>query len=193
VDDPIRNPASSTALTCSNSIPDGTGQRILCQRHSQLRRRSHQSDHGELWCSTNERDRSATTLPDYITQCAGRRLLRLALVLHGRPSGPAPARQTSRAEIKVITPDVLLQPHFASLEMTFYHRQAIPCRNIRATASPPSTAPGTAPAHRLRSHPRPHANGHATGEYEDFLTGFVTPDGKVWGRPVGVPSLVTGL
>jgi glucose/arabinose dehydrogenase len=29
-------------------------------------------------------------------------------------------------------------------------------------------------------------DGHATGEYEDFLTGFVTPDGKVWGRPVGV-------
>jgi glucose/arabinose dehydrogenase len=29
-------------------------------------------------------------------------------------------------------------------------------------------------------------DGHATGEYEDFLTGFVRPDGKVWGRPVGV-------
>ena len=28
--------------------------------------------------------------------------------------------------------------------------------------------------------------GKATGEYEDFLTGFVTADGKVWGRPVGV-------
>jgi glucose/arabinose dehydrogenase len=31
-----------------------------------------------------------------------------------------------------------------------------------------------------------HQQGHATGEYGDFLTGFVTPDGKVWGRPVGV-------
>ena len=29
-------------------------------------------------------------------------------------------------------------------------------------------------------------NGHATGEFEDFLTGFVTADGQVWGRPVGV-------
>jgi glucose/arabinose dehydrogenase len=28
--------------------------------------------------------------------------------------------------------------------------------------------------------------GHATGAYEDFLTGFVTTDGDVWGRPVGV-------
>ncbi|MEP6789666.1 MAG: sorbosone dehydrogenase family protein, partial [Acidobacteriota bacterium] len=23
-------------------------------------------------------------------------------------------------------------------------------------------------------------------EYEDFMTGFVTPQGDVWGRPVGV-------
>jgi len=29
-------------------------------------------------------------------------------------------------------------------------------------------------------------DGHATGSFEDFLTGFVTSDGKVWGRPVGV-------
>ena len=28
--------------------------------------------------------------------------------------------------------------------------------------------------------------GQATGEYEDFLVGFVTEDGDVWGRPAGV-------
>lgn len=31
-----------------------------------------------------------------------------------------------------------------------------------------------------------HHTGHATGEYEDFITGFVLPDGNVGGRPVGV-------
>ena len=31
-----------------------------------------------------------------------------------------------------------------------------------------------------------HSTGKALGEYEDFVTGFVTPDGKVWGRPVGI-------
>jgi len=34
----------------------------------------------------------------------------------------------------------------------------------------------------------PMKNGHATGEYEDFMTGFVTPEGNVWGRPVGVTA-----
>lgn len=32
----------------------------------------------------------------------------------------------------------------------------------------------------------PMQNGKADGSYEDFLTGFVTKDGQVWGRPVGV-------
>jgi glucose/arabinose dehydrogenase len=32
----------------------------------------------------------------------------------------------------------------------------------------------------------PMHDGQATGEYEDFLTGFLTPDGDPWGRPVGV-------
>ena len=29
-------------------------------------------------------------------------------------------------------------------------------------------------------------DGAPTGEYEDFLTGFVVDDHRVWGRPVGV-------
>jgi glucose/arabinose dehydrogenase len=29
-------------------------------------------------------------------------------------------------------------------------------------------------------------NRQPTGEYEDFLTGFVVDDRRVWGRPVGV-------
>ena len=32
----------------------------------------------------------------------------------------------------------------------------------------------------------PMKDGKATGEYEDFLVGFVTEEGDVWGRPVGV-------
>ena len=34
--------------------------------------------------------------------------------------------------------------------------------------------------------PFDHSTGKALGEYEDFVTGFVTPKGGVWGRPVGV-------
>ncbi|PYL08003.1 MAG: sorbosone dehydrogenase, partial [Verrucomicrobia bacterium] len=30
------------------------------------------------------------------------------------------------------------------------------------------------------------ATGKPRGEYQDFVTGFVTPEGHVWGRPVGI-------
>jgi len=32
----------------------------------------------------------------------------------------------------------------------------------------------------------PLRDGRATGGYQDFMSGFVTDDGDVWGRPVGV-------
>jgi glucose/arabinose dehydrogenase len=34
--------------------------------------------------------------------------------------------------------------------------------------------------------PFDHSTGKARDEYEDFVTGFVTPEGKVWGRPLGI-------
>jgi glucose/arabinose dehydrogenase len=37
-----------------------------------------------------------------------------------------------------------------------------------------------------------HGKDVASGEYEDFLTGFVTDDGKVWGRPVGAAVAADG-
>jgi hypothetical protein len=116
---------------------------------------------------------------------AGGRLLRLALVLHGRIQDPRQAGKHPELKGKVIVPDVLLNPHFASLELQFYEA-AIP-----RPVSWPGLCRGAwflepGPARRLRSDHRAHGKQQGTGEYEDFLTGFVLPDGKVWGRPVGV-------
>ena len=38
----------------------------------------------------------------------------------------------------------------------------------------------------------PVRGGVPTGDYEDFMTGFVTPAGDVWGRPVGVTEAKNG-
>jgi glucose/arabinose dehydrogenase len=32
----------------------------------------------------------------------------------------------------------------------------------------------------------PMRDGKPTGEYVDFLTGFITPEGRGWGRPVAI-------
>jgi len=61
--------------------------------------------------------------------------------------------------------------------------------NTKATSLPRSTVRGTgssAPATESCACPFDHSTGKARGEYEDFVTGFVTPDGNVWGRPVGI-------
>jgi glucose/arabinose dehydrogenase len=84
-------------------------------------------------------------------------------------------------------PDVLLQPHFASLEMTFYEGSEFPAAdkgNIFA-AEHGSWNKSTRAGYELIRVPL-HQTGHATGEYEDFMTGFVVDSGRVWGRPVGV-------
>ncbi len=86
----------------------------------------------------------------------------------------------------MLVPDVLLQPHNASLEMTFYQGKQFPeeySGDIFASEHGSWNKSVRAGYEVIRV---PLDNGHATGEYEDFVTGFVTPDGRAWGRPVGV-------
>jgi glucose/arabinose dehydrogenase len=87
---------------------------------------------------------------------------------------------------KVIVPDVLIQSHSASLCMTFYTGLQFP-REYRLDAF--AAEHGSWNRARRTGYKVirvPLKNGKATGEYEDFLVGFVTPKGNVWGRPVGV-------
>ncbi len=47
-------------------------------------------------------------------------------MVYGRPPGSASEGKHPELKAKVITPDVLLQPHFASLEMNFYEGSQFP-------------------------------------------------------------------
>jgi glucose/arabinose dehydrogenase len=142
---------------------------------------------GQLWCSTNERDRLGDNLvPDYITSVKEDGFYGWPWWYIGPHQDPRHAGKHPELKDKVIVPDVLLQSHFASLEMLFYGSKQFP-----------SDYTGDAFAAEHGSWNRAHRagyevirvpmkDGHATGEYEDFLTGFVNADGTVWGRPVGV-------
>ncbi len=147
---------------------------------------------GQLWCSTNERDRLGNNLvPDYITSVKEDGFYGWPWYYMGEHQDPRLMGKHPELKSKVITPDVLVQPHMASLEMTFYPDA------VNGPDAFPSEYHGDAFAAEHGSWNRarrggyevirvPMKDGHATGEYEDFLTGFVTPDGGVWGRPVGV-------
>jgi glucose/arabinose dehydrogenase len=82
---------------------------------------------------------------------------------------------------------VILQPHNASLQLTFYNGHQFPAEydgDIFASEHG-SWNKSVRVGYELIRVPL-HKVGRATGEYEDFLTGFVLDNGSVWGRPVGV-------
>jgi glucose/arabinose dehydrogenase len=142
---------------------------------------------GALWCSTNERDALGDNLvPDYITHVEEGGFYGWPWYYMGGHPDPRHPGKHPELKSKVLTPDVLLQPHFASLEMLFYDGAQFPAeyRGDVFAAEHGSWNRATRTGYEVIRVPL--RNGQATGEYEDFLTGFVTADGRVWGRPVGV-------
>jgi glucose/arabinose dehydrogenase len=90
------------------------------------------------------------------------------------------------------TPDVLVEPHSASLAMAFYTGTQFPAehRDSIFVAQHGSWNKSQRTGYKVIRVPL--RNGVPTGEYEDFLTGFVTENGDVWGRPVAVAVTADG-
>ena len=143
---------------------------------------------GDLWCSVNERDGLGDNLvPDYITHVQEGGFYGWPYYYMG--GNPDPRHKGKHPELKdkTIVPDVLLQPHNASLEMAFYEGKQFPAEYQGDIFASEHGSWNRSPRAGYEVIRVPlHQTGKATGEYEDFLTGFVLPDGKVWGRPVGV-------
>jgi glucose/arabinose dehydrogenase len=143
---------------------------------------------GELWCSVNERDGLGDNLvPDYITHVQEGGFYGWPWWYMGGHQDPRHKGKHPELKDKVIVPDVLLQSHNASLEFTFYDGKQFPAEykgDIFASEHG-SWNKAVRVGYEVIRVPL-HQRGDASGEYEDFLTGFVLPDGNVWGRPVGV-------
>lgn len=143
---------------------------------------------GELWCSVNERDALGDNLvPDYITHVQEGGFYGWPWWYIGGHQDPRHQGKHPELKDKAIVPDVLLQPHNASLEFTFYGADKFPAEykgDIFASEHG-SWNKAVRVGYEVIRVPL-HQTGYASGEYEDFLTGFVLPDGQVWGRPVGI-------
>jgi len=143
---------------------------------------------GELWCSVNERDALGDNLvPDYITHVQEGGFYGWPWWYFGGHQDPRHKGKHPELKDKVIVPDVLLQPHGAPLGFAFYEGEQFPAEykgDIFASEHGSWNRAVRAGYGVIRV--PLHQTGHASGEYEDFLTGFVLPDGNVWGRPVGI-------
>ena len=142
---------------------------------------------GQLWTSVNERDELGDNLPpDYITHVQEGGYYGWPWYYTGGHEDPRLAGKHPELKDKAIVPDVLLEPHNASLNLTFYEAKKFPkeYRGQIFAAEHGSWNRSVRTGYEVIFVPL--KDGKATGEYVDFLTGFVLPDGSCWGRPVGV-------
>ncbi|MDD5543108.1 MAG: sorbosone dehydrogenase family protein [Acidobacteriia bacterium] len=190
VDDTDGNPREHNRADILEANPDGTGLHVYAWGIRNAVGIAVHPRSGELWASVNERDELGDNLPpDYITHIQEGGFYGWPWFYIGDHQDPRHAGKHPELRNNVIVPDVLLQPHYASLELAFYEGSG-------ASAFPKEYSGEIFAAEHgswnraLRTGYEvirvPLKDRHATGEYQDFLTGFVTPQGEVWGRPVGV-------
>jgi len=164
--------------------PDGRNRRTVATglRNCAGLRLRPQSD--ELWCAVNERDLMGDDLPpDYLARVPLGAFFGWPLYYIGAHADPRHAGARPDLADKVSAPDVLLQPHSAPLGFAFYDGAQFPkeFQGDAFVALHGSWNRSTRTGYKVVR--VKFENGAPTGEYQDFLTGFVLDDHRVWGRP----------
>src|ERR1700683_482053 len=101
----------------------------------------------------------------------------------GRNQTPLTPGKTRDLRERVITPDMLLQPHNAPLQIAFYQGQQFPVeyRGDLFATEHGSWNKSVRTGYEVIRVPLHHSD-KPSGEYEDFLTGFVLAHGQAWGK-----------
>jgi glucose/arabinose dehydrogenase len=143
---------------------------------------------GALWTVVNERDELGSDLvPDYLTSVKDGAFYGWPYSYYGQYVDERPQPPRPDLVAKAVKPDYALGNHVAPLGMTFAEGNALP----------PAFASGAFVGEHgsWNRKPRsgysvvfvPFRDGRPTGAKPiDVLTGFVSPQGEAWGRPVGV-------
>jgi glucose/arabinose dehydrogenase len=187
VDDETTEPEERDRARIFQFNPDGSDRKVYA---SGLRNPVGIAVHpetGELWASVNERDGLGDDLvPDYITRVREGGFYGWPWYYLGKHQDPRHRGARPDLADKVLLPDILVQAHSAPLNMIFYDGDQFPeiYRGDAFVALHGSWSRAKRTGYKVVRVPLEH--GKPRGVYEDFLTGFVTPEGNVWGRPVGL-------
>jgi glucose/arabinose dehydrogenase len=173
--------------------PNGKDQRIYASGIRNCVGMAINPTTGDLWCSTNERDGLGDDLPaDYITRVPEGGFFGWPWYYMGANEDPLHRGARPALKDKVIIPDILLQPHSASLQMMFYTGGQFPAEYRGSIFAAEHGSWNRAKRTGYKIIRAIVENGVPSGEYEDFATGFVIDDASVWGRPVGVAQAKDG-
>jgi glucose/arabinose dehydrogenase len=193
VDDPDQFPREHDRAAILEYTPDGKFVKVYASGIRNPSGVAVNPTTGEVWTSVNERDGLGDNLaPDYITHVQEGGFYGWPYFYMGGKADPRHAGKHPELQSKTILPDVLLQSHTASLQMVFYDGSQFPAEyrgDIFAGQHGSWNRKVRSGYEVVRV---PLDNGKASGVYEDFLTGFLTPEGDVWGRPVGVAVAADG-
>jgi glucose/arabinose dehydrogenase len=194
INDPDTTPAEKDRADILAFNPDGSNMRIYAWGIRNPSGIAVDPKNGQLWTTVNERDGLGDNLvPDYITSVQEGGFYGWPWWYMGPHQDPRHPGKHPELKDKVITPDVILQPHNASLQITFYEANRFPIdyQGDLFAAEHGSWNKAVRVGYEVIRIPR-HHTGNASGDYEDFLTGFVLPDGNPWGRPVSVTTAPDG-
>ncbi len=193
-DDADTHPEEKDRADILQFNPDGTSRKVFASGIRNAVGIAVHPTSGELWASVNERDELGDNLvPDYITHVQPGGFYGWPWWYTGGVQDPRHKGKHPELKDKVLTPDVLVQPHNASLELLFYGGKQFPqpYHGDIFAAEHGSWNRGTRTGYEVIRVPM-HGGSRTDGSYEDFLTGFVTSDDQVWGRPVGVAVAADG-
>jgi glucose/arabinose dehydrogenase len=167
--------------------PEGKDKRFFATGLRNCVGMAMQPGNGNLWCSVNERDGLGDKLPpDFLTRVHEGAFYGWPWFYIGGNEDPRHSGEQPALRSRVTVPDVLVQPHSASMEMTFYDGAQFPAEYRGEIFAAFHGSWNRAKRTGYKVVRILLKNDQPTGEYEDFLTGFVVDDRRVWGRPVGV-------
>lgn len=140
-----------------------------------------------LWCVVNERDELGDDTPfEFATEVHEGSFYGWPWYYIGSHEDPRKKSRRPDLNDKVTVPDVLMEAHSAPMQIAFYEGDAFPA-DYKGSAF--VTMHGSWNRSQRSGYKVVRLlfeDGKPTGVYEDFMTGFVTSDKEVWGRPVGI-------
>ena len=167
--------------------PDGKNKRTFATGVRNCAGLAVEPKSGAPWCATNERDMLGDNLPfEYATSLREGGFYGWPWYYIGNHEDPRHKDARPDLASKVTVPDVLMQAHSAPLGLVFYTSNTFPqgWRDGGFVTLHGSWNRAQRTGYKVVF--LPFEGGKPTGDYVDFLTGFVSNQQSVWGRPVGV-------
>jgi glucose/arabinose dehydrogenase len=146
-----------------------------------------------LWAVVNERDEIGPNLvPDYLTSVRRNAFYGWPYSYYGQHVDIRVQPQRPDLVARAIAPDYALSSHVAPLGMVFSSVSGLPAQYRGGVFVSEHGSWNRIPLNGYKVVYVAFRNGRPSGPPQDVVTGFLTPDGKARGRPVGLALDRTG-